>query len=67
MLSIRNSAADEILGNFTCKIASGEWSDFLSLGLINKPDDALVELANTFRSCGCGGRTRTYDLRVMRH
>ena len=48
MLSIRNSAADEILGNFTCKIASGEWSDFFSLGLIDKPDDALVELANTF-------------------
>ena len=48
ILSIRNSAADEILGNFTCKMASGEWSDFLSLGLIDKPDDALVELANTF-------------------
>lgn len=34
MLSIRNSAADEILGNFTCKIASGEWSDFSRLVLL---------------------------------
>lgn len=48
MISVRNSAADEILGNFTCKIASGEWNDFLLLGLIDRADEALIELANIF-------------------
>lgn len=47
-LNIRNTVTDDILGNFTCKIASGEWDDFISLGLIDKPDERLLELANTF-------------------
>lgn len=47
-LVTENSEINEILGNFTCKIASGEWKDFTELGLIDKPDDALVELSNTF-------------------
>ena len=47
-LVTENSEINEILGNFTCKIASGEWKDFIELDLINNPDDALVELSNTF-------------------
>lgn len=47
-LIAENGEINEILGNFTCKIASGEWSDFLSLGLIDRADGALVELANIF-------------------
>ncbi len=45
-LSIGNSLTDEILGNFTCKIAAGEWDSFISLGLIDKPDENLSDLAN---------------------
>ena len=45
-LAIENSLTNEILGNFTCKIAAGEWDSFISLGLIDKPDENLSELAN---------------------
>ena len=43
-----NNEINVVLGNFTCKIASGEWKDFIRLGIIDKPDDTLIELANTF-------------------
>lgn len=52
-LKTRMPEKTEILGNFTCKIAGGEWENFISLGIVKKPDIEAGELANSFLQKFC--------------